>query len=236
MKFRTYSDINVGLVWKLNYLNVPSSAIINSSSSLYGTSHPEALPGMQAVHAGVISQLWNEEVVEGLPGTQERIFSSLTSALTKRAVTLDIKESAFENLMLNGGSNRKVFVPVVYFLILVLDKSAGGTLTQISTHNRDFFIMQRTKGWVNITINIQTYVPVKTHLIFSLQGQRKWTCANCVSFCVSLANETDKPNRKKRGREQNILCQKAISTHAQSCRIAGRLYWHTRLAAEIWEV
>lgn len=179
---------------------------------------------MQAVRAGVVSQLWNEEVVEGLPGAQEGIFSSLISALTKRAVTLDIKESASENLVLNGGSNRKVFVTVVYFLILVLGKSAGGTLTQISTHNRDFFVLQRRKGWVNTAINMQTSVPVKTHLVFSLRGQRRWTRANCVSFCVSLANETDKPNRKKRGGEQNILCQKVVSTYAQSSRVAARLY------------
>lgn len=51
--------------------------------------------------------------------------------------------------------------------------------------------MQRTKGWVNITINIQTYVPVKTHLVFSLQGQRKWTCASCVSVCLWLTRLTN---------------------------------------------
>lgn len=57
---------------KRSYLNVPSSAIINSSLHLYSTFHPEALSCIHAIHAGVISHLWNEEVVEDLPGAQRR--------------------------------------------------------------------------------------------------------------------------------------------------------------------
>lgn len=125
--------------------------------------------------------------------------------------------------MLNGGSNQKVFV--VYFLILYLDKSAGGNLIQISMRNTDFSILQRTKGWVNIAINVQAYFSIKTQLEFSPQGQRKWTCANYLSFCVfrpaGLTNL-----KGKRGEKNKIYyaqnSYQGLGT--QSCCIAGKLY------------
>lgn len=72
MKFRTYRNVNVGSVWKLSSLNVPLSTIINSSLHLYSTFRLEALSCMRTIHAGIISHLWNEEVIEGFPGVQRR--------------------------------------------------------------------------------------------------------------------------------------------------------------------
>lgn len=126
--------------------------------------------------------------------------------------------------MLNGGSNWKVFVSVVYFLILYLDKSAGGNLIQISVHNTDF-ILQRAKGWVNIAINSQTYVSIKTQLVFSPQGQRKWTCAKSISSCVLWLTRPTNLTGKRREENKINYAKKSyrvLSTH--SCCIAGKLY------------
>lgn len=66
---------------KLSYLNVPPSAVINSSLHCYSTFHPEALSCVHTMPAGIISRLWNEEVVEDLPGAPRRHLRSGISAL-----------------------------------------------------------------------------------------------------------------------------------------------------------
>lgn len=112
--------------------------------------------------------------------------------------------------------------------ILLMLFSSGKSTGRIPSkywHNTDFFILQRTKGWVNIAINILAYVSVQTQLVFSPEGQQDWPCVNCMTLCVfwltRLMNTTG-----RRGEENKLHYAKISSveyTEVMYC-------WKTLLA------